>query len=93
MNSSIDFCTWVMGRRWRRPRGVAPPQPRCQHQQQRGATSAARQAVAGGTRKTMATLVHLSLLLLGRQVLRPRCRGAGGEASGRAVEVGGLAWR
>ena len=70
MNSSIDFCTWVMGRRWRRPRGVAPPQPRCQHQQQRGATGATRQAMAGGARKTTAALVYLGLLLLGRQVLR-----------------------
>eukprot|EP00964_Phaeocystis_antarctica_P104108 scaffold69282_cov55-Phaeocystis_antarctica.AAC.1 len=62
--------------------GVATPKPRCQHQQQRGATGATRQAMAGGARKTTAALVYLGLLLLGRQVLRSRCRGAGGEASG-----------
>eukprot|EP00964_Phaeocystis_antarctica_P131431 scaffold95326_cov46-Phaeocystis_antarctica.AAC.1 len=31
--------------------------------------------MAGGTRKTTAALVHPGLLLLGRQVLRSRCRG------------------
>ena len=63
------------------PRSVAPPQPRCQHQHHRGAIGAARQAMAGGTRKTIATLVHLSLLLLG--LLRSRCtEAAGGEGSG-----------
>ena len=31
--------------------GVATPQPRCEHQQQRGATHAARQAMVGGARK------------------------------------------
>ena len=34
--------------------GVATPQPRRQHQQQRGATHAARQAVVGGARKATA---------------------------------------
>ena len=54
-----------------------------QHQQQRGATGAARQAMVGGTRKTTAALVHFVLLLLGRQVLlRLRFRSAGDEASG-----------
>ena len=50
--------------------GAATPKPRCQHQQQRGATGATRQAMAGGARKTTAALVYLGLLLLGRQVLR-----------------------
>eukprot|EP00964_Phaeocystis_antarctica_P119005 scaffold82729_cov62-Phaeocystis_antarctica.AAC.2 len=34
--------------------GVTTPQPRCQHQQQRGATHAARQAMGGGARKATA---------------------------------------